>query len=598
MVGQRRGKRGAQTLAFLVVTLLAVLAVACGEEEKTPTAAPPATATSTGTGTATSTPPATATPGDQAPADQQVITVQSTEPQFYDPHRSNFAQDITIARMVWRGLYQLNPETAAPEPAMAADMPQLSGNVYTVKLKDGLTWSDGQPLTAADFEYGIKAGCDAEFASPYQYVLATGYAGIVGCNELFTAFGTEEAPLTPTDAELAALRDAVGVKATDATTLTITVEKPTATFATVMALWVAFPLRQDIYEQFGDKWTDPGNLVANGPFIITELVPKDHLTLEPNPNWALEPKPALQKITVKFIDDFQAAFRAFQAGDLDMAQIDAGSVPVAQADEGLAKQLQIVGSGRIDTIETQLKDPALAKFEVRLALSQAMDREAINKVVYNGANIPALYWVVKGIPGYVGNDEYADIDYNPEQAKANLAAAGYPNGEGFPKLKLTLRDDATQKALGEFLQKQWKDTLGIDVELDIVDAKTRSAKFNSKEFQLFRGGWQIDYPDPENVIGGLFDTGGGNNKYDCSDPEIDAKIEEAFNATTEEARIAAWTEAGKLVVHKLCGVIPFAQLGQPYMVAPKMGGVIANGALDASLPGDTAAEFWFVKAGS
>ena len=137
-----------------------------------------------------------------------------------------------------------------------------------------------------------------------------------------TYFNRRETP-----EEQAALRDAVGVKAIDDTTLEITLKAPKPTFTTIMSLWATFPARQDVIEKFGDKWTDPGNIVVNGPFTLTEFVAKDHVTLEPNPNWALEPKPVLQKITIKFIDDTEVAFRAFQTGELDMTTIPAAEIP-------------------------------------------------------------------------------------------------------------------------------------------------------------------------------------------------------------------------------------------------------------------------------
>jgi oligopeptide transport system substrate-binding protein len=457
-------------------------------------------------------------------------------------------------------------------------------------------WSDGAPMTAADFVYGIQEGCSPDNASPYQYVLASGYAGIVGCNEFFTIKGTAEEPKEPTEEEIAAARTAVGAVAVDDTTIEITVERPTATFATILSLWVSFPSRQDLIEQFGADWTKPENFAGNGPFIMTEYVAQDHVSLVPNPNWALEPKPLIQSLTIQFIDDLEAAFRGFQAGDLDITQVGAQSIPVIEGDDTLNSQFLRVGSGRIETIEMNLERPPLDNFDVRLALSQAMDREAINQVVYNNANIPALFWVIQGLAGHVGNEEFGDVDFNPEAARESLARAGFPDGEGFPTLTLLNRDDPTQRALGEFLQNQWKEILNIDVELEFVDAATRSARFNGEDFDLFRGGWAIDYPDIENVIGGLFNTDGGNNHYNCSDPEIDAKIAEAQAATDNDARIAAWSEAGKLIVHKLCGTAPFAQLAQLYMVGSHIGGVVPNGALDAALPGDANAETWYVKA--
>jgi oligopeptide transport system substrate-binding protein len=587
-------------LGALAALLLVVVACGGGEEKET------------GTATGTAAPGASPTAEAQAPASEQQIVVQSGQPEFFDPHRSNFEQDIAIARMLWRGLYQLvatEDGSVAVEPAMADGEPTVNGSVYTVKLKSGLKWSDGVAMTAKDFVYGVQRECDPDTASPYQYVLGASILGIVGCDEFFAIKGTTDEPKTPTDAEIQAARDAVGIKAIDDTTLEVTLLAPKPTFTTVMSLWAAFPARQDVIEQFGDKWTDPGNIVTNGPFILTGLTAGagGEVTLEPNPNWALEPKPALQKLTVKFIDDTEAAFRAFQTGELDMTVIPAVEIPTVDADAKLKSQFLLIGSARIWSVEMQMKNETLGGadattvgskgYNVRLALSRAIDRETLVKVVYNNAFLPATYWLVQGLPGFQGNAAFeSTVGYDPEAAKKALADAGYPNGQGFPTLKLTVLDRPDRKAEGEFLQKAWKDILGVNVNIEAVDAKTRSSTFNSRNFDLFMGGWQNDYPDPENSLIGLFDTDGGNNKYDCSDPEIDAKLKAASTETDNATRIKDLQEAETLIVNKLCGAAPVWQGAQPYLVNSKISGVHPNGQIDAAMPGNWCPECWFVKA--
>jgi oligopeptide transport system substrate-binding protein len=523
--------------------------------------------------------------GGAAPPDQQVLVAQSAEPEFFDPHRSNFEQDIAVERALFRGLYQLvldESDNVVAMPAMADGEPQINGNVYTIKLKSGLKWSDGQPLTAKDFEYSLKRECSAETAGPYQYVLGAGMLDLVGCDDLFNGEGTA---------------DAVGVKAVDDTTLQVTLKAPKPTFTTIMSLWATFPVRQDIVEKFGDKWTDPGNIVVNGPYTLTEFVAKDHIVLEPNPNWALEPKPLLQKITVKFIDDLEVAFRGFQTGELDMTSVPATEIPTIKNDATLNSQFLQIGSLRIWSVEMQMKNEVLSNPKVRLALSRAIDRASLVKVVYNDAYLPATYWLVKGIPGFQGNGPFENIiGYDPAAAKQALADAGFPNGQGFPTLTITVTDRPDRKAEGEFLQQAWKETLGINTEIQAVDAKTRSNTFNSKNFQLFPGGWQNDYPDPENSLIGLFNTGGGNNQYECSDPDIDAKLSAAGSETDNAKRIQDLKDAETLIVTRLCGMAPMWQGAFLYLVVPKVGGIRANGAIDAAMPGNWCPECWFIKA--
>jgi oligopeptide transport system substrate-binding protein len=577
---------------FLVFTALIsaslVLAAACGGG----TSSTDKTATAKAGGGGGKTPAASAAAGgaaaDAAPAAQQQIVTQLPEPEFVDPHRSNFEQDIGLERMLYRGLYNLTDDGnggVKVEPGMAAAVPTVAGNVYTVKLKTGLKWSDGQPLTAKDFVYGIQRECDADVASPYQYVLGAGLGELKGCDELFN---NKDA------AQKTALTAALGIKAVDDTTLEITLNKPIATFTTIWSLWATFPSREDVITKFGDKWTDPANIVVNGPFTLTEFVPKDHATLKPNPNWGGK-KPVLQQITVKFIDDLPAAFKAFQTGELQETNIQATDVAVAKKDAALGKEVIVVPSARITAIEIQMKNTAIADPNLRMALSRAIDRKTLVDAVYDGVHAPATYWVVKGLKGYQGNAAFdSKIGYDVTAAKAAMDAFK-ATGKPIPELRFTTRDTPQRRNEADFLVKAWKDTLGITVTPEFVDSKTRSSRFNKEDFDLFPGGWQLDYPDIENPLVGLFDTGGGNNKYNCSDPDVDAAFKEASSATTEDARIKAYQKVETAVVTKLCGVIPIYQDSQPFMLSAKLGGVVPNGTIDAGQPGNYAVENWYVK---
>lgn len=585
-------------LTSALVTATLVFTAACGGDDdeeggETPTGGTPAATSGAG--------------AEMAPADQQKIVIAAPEPQFLDPHKSNFEQDIGVERMLFRGLYLLTddgnggvkiengvaegePEVRALTGGVGGVMASQSGQtptVYTIKLSSDAKWSDGQPVTAADFVYGIQRECDPAVASPYQYLLGAGIGEVVGCDEL-----TKNTDATQTEA----LKAAIGAKAIDDSTLEITTNRPVATFTTIFALWPTFPARQDVIEANPDTWTEAANIVTNGPFTLSELVPNSHLVLVPNTNWAGK-TPALQEIRINFVDDLSAAFGQFQNDEeLQMTEILATDVAVAES-SGLEDNVLVVPSARITTIETQMNNEILSNFGVRLAISQAIDREALVASVYDNVHSPAYYWVVKGLTGFQGNEAFEPIiGYNPEQAPTTLADAGFPGGEGIPTLTWTARDNEQRRNEFAFIQNALKETLNINIEARFVDSDTRSALFNSEDFQLFPGGWQLDYPDIENPLVGLFNTDGGQNHYNCSDPDVDAAFQDAFNATSEEARIAAYQDVETNIVTKLCGIIPLYQDARPYVVSTKIGGVVANGTIDAGLPGNYCVECWYVKA--
>jgi oligopeptide transport system substrate-binding protein len=541
-------------LAGLLATML-VFAAACGGDDDDDD------------GDGDETPSATEPSGDgMAPADQQRITIQSAEPQFLDPHRSNFEQDIGVIRMMFRGLYNLTDDGEGGVevvPEMAAGDPVIDGNTYTVTLKEGLLWSDGEPITAQNFVDGAKRGCDPAIAETYGYLWGPGYLDLVGCAELQ---GNEDA------AQKQALLDALQVRAVDDVTVEYTLTQPNDRFTTIMALWVTFPARQDVIDANGDAWTDPANIVTTGPFTLSALTPGESLVMVPNENWAGQ-EPALQEITVRFLDDLAAAFRAYQNDELDVTRISASDIVVAEGDSEIAEEIVTGLSARIESLEMQMTDEVLADDNVRLALSRAIDREALNEAVFDGTYKPALYWVVEGITGHQGNEPFEDIvGFDPEAAQAALAEAGYEGGAGFPELGIVV-NTPERIAVAEFLQQSFSEILGINIRIEQVDGQTRSARFNAGDFDLFIGGWQLDYPDIENPLFGLFETGGGNNKYNCSHPDVDAALDAALAAEDDEARIAAYQDMETAIITNLCGVAPMYQLAVPYLVDSRLGGV-------------------------
>jgi oligopeptide transport system substrate-binding protein len=528
-------------VGLLIWSAAAVLACGGEKQEAKGTAAPGGAAQATGY-----------TP---APRDQQRFVVNmGATPDFLDPHKSQFEQDIAIERLLFRGLFYTD-DKGNPIPAVAAELPtqqnggiSADGKTLTIKLKDNQKWSDGSPLTAKDFEYSIKRAFHPKLASPYASFLFN----IKGSAEYYNALGTEKNPKNPNQDELNRLRDAIGVKALDDKTLQIQLQEPQGTILVLLGLWVMYPVKQSVVEAGGagpenTKWAAPGKLVGNGPFVLKEFREKDRIILEANPNYTLEPKPKLQTIDVRLIEDEESAFASFQTGELDEVAVPPSKVPVVESDPNL-KKLNITGPvPRTGGIEFNFSVKPLDNRNVRLAIAKAIDREAFVRVVLPGVGQPTQCWLAPGTPGYDPND-CAAIKYDPAEAKRLLAEAGYPNGQGFPELSLLVVNSPLGKNIGEFVQKQLKDNLNINIKLELVDSKTRSSRYSNSQFELFYGGWQEDYHDPENWIPELWGTGGGNNQYKYSNPQLDALIKQAKFELNNEKRIALYKQMHKLLI--------------------------------------------------
>ena len=554
---------------FAIFAILAI-AAACGDDDST-----------TKTTTTTTAPGSTAAPA--VTKASGTITVRTIQFETWDPHFSDFNQDIQHFFMVWRGLYHLDKDSQ-PAAAMADGKPTISadGKTYTVKLKSGLKWSDGQGLDANDFVLGIQRTCNPDIAGHYQYILTE----IVGCDAYYGA-------AKKTAEEKATLLKAVGVRAVDATTIEFKLTDPVPTFAIKLALWPTFPVPKHKVTTADAKWPGPMDNVYNGPFKPSAYTEKDKMELVPNDQYTAGQKAQVEKIVLRYIDDAAVALNAYRAGEIDATLVPTTQLDVVKKDPTLGKELISYPSTRTTGIEPNLKDPTLAKLDVRLALSQATDRKTLNDVILKGANIPSTTWMPPSRSGTKADAFDAAIGFNPTKAKESLKKAGYENGAGFPKIVVLQTDTATNKAIGEFMLSEMKKHLNIDITLEYTDSKTRSARFNSGDFQIVLGGWGEDYPDPENWILGLYETGGSINKQSCSLKAIDDVIAKAkFNPKDEERR-QQYRDAEKLIVENVCGMAPMWQVGFHAVVKPHIKGMIENKkADDKQIPGDTSVELW------
>lgn len=521
----------------MLLALIAVALFACDSDDD-----------SGGTPTETPTDSQTA-----APTSGGEITIQITEPESLDPHFVGFSADITIQQMVNRGLYDLLPDGEL-SPAYAADLPQVSddGLVYTIPIKSGMQWADGEPLDANDFVLGIQRTCNPDIAGYYQSVLSD----ITGCSDYSTGDGTLEN---------------VGVEAIDPLTLQITLDAPKATFPLILSLWATYPAPNESLGDVAAQWSDPPNTPCSGPFCITEWIAGDRLTLVKNETWGLG-QANLDTITLAIIDDRSSALVSFdnEVDTLHMTRVAASDLPLVQErPEFLVQPLPA-------TIALQwvMTDPLMSDPNVRLALSQATDRQLFNDVVNEGTFVPTTNWIPSGEPG-ANPDGFVDdvIGFDPGAARDALAEAGYPGGDGFPGVTILLALDSNDRLAGEFLQEQWQEILGIEVRLDERDGQAYQELYNDSQFQIALVGWGHDYPDAESWLIGLFETGASLNKHLCSMEEVDDLLGQAATETDQDTRWGLLQEAERIILENLCGIAPLYHLANLYMIDADLRGV-------------------------
>ena len=470
------------------------------------------------------------------------------EPDTIDPNRSNFATSIAVASLVFEGLLgydkdlQLVPAVAKEVPTAANGGISSDGKTYTFRLRNDVKWSDGQPLKAKDFVYAIKRSLDPKLAAPY----ASSLYDIQGAEAYNAALGTKAAPKEASDTQLAALREAVGVSTSDDTTVVIKLAAPRPSFLQLIALWVAWPVREDIVAKYGDRWTEPPNYIGNGPFVLTVWVHNERLEFAPNANYP-GTKPNVEKLVMVQIADANQAYLAYVNGELEATAVPDANVRLVQADQTLSQQTIRYNELVIFGYQFNVKAPPFDSAKVRQALAMAVDRSALIEKVAQGIGKVAYSPVPPGMPGH-DPSMGKDFDFNPGKAKQLLAEAGYGDVSKLPKITFTFSDTSPNRLRAEFFQGQMKQNLGIDVTVEPLDSKTYQQRFNANQFMMVFGGWGADYPDPDNFVPELLKTGSGNNHLSYSNPQVDAQAKLCQSDTDEKKRLAACAEAQKLVV--------------------------------------------------
>jgi oligopeptide transport system substrate-binding protein len=537
--------------------------------------------------------------------DGGTLRIQQIEPQSLDPHFSSFAQDISVQRMIWRGLYSLDADNV-PQPAMADGEPEISadGKTFTVKLKEGILWSDGEPLTAADFELGILRTCNPVNAGEYQYLLSN----IVGCDDYYGALaGPDGDPgtgddLSPDDPTLETLKDAVGVEATDDQTITFTLQNPGPTFQIILSLWMTFPVPSHKIPNPGDTWPAnpdvPGALAYNGPYMLTSYTAGTNATFEPNPNWKEEYSPVglaptLDSFELRWIDDFAVSQRAYENDELEMSTVDLTQLAAVESQYGPTGEYQKHIKAGTRGLQMNEDNPPLDDKDVRMGIGKAIDWQKMIDQCYGGAHAYTTTWIPQGVPAGQPPDYRAD-EYAFDVDAAKALVEGKPSMDR--EFVLVVRVGTESECQGQFVQEALRTNLGMNVKLEAVEGPVRSARFREESFDLFPGGWNQDYPDPENWIVGLYDTDGPLNHYNCSNAEIDSLITENQFNLDNDARIAAYERINEIIVDEVCGIFVYYHEADNYLVKPYVVGMLENTTVqNAYIPGDWACEAWGVS---
>ena len=405
------------------------------------------------------------------------------------------------------------------------------GLTWTFHMRDGLKWSDGSDLTAADFEYSFKRLASPDTAAPYAETVVgmiDGYQDAIG--------NPDEDGNTTTDPDW----DALNVHASeDGKTLTVQLSYPCSYFDKLASFVATSPVQQATVEANGDSWcTEPDTYVCNGPYMITEWTPSERIVLSKNPyyvgGWDSS-KIVSDTITLLLLEDSSASYAAYNSGEAQLVKdVPTDEIPsLTRAEDGGDFYLdEIMGTYYISLND---QEEPFTDVRVRKALSLAIDRDYVANTIMQGIYTPATALVGPGIVdenGYFmdnanGGEPYISDDYeaNLEEAKSLLAEAGYPDGEGFPTITYSANDAGYHIPVAEYLQQAWGE-LGITMNIDKVEWSSFIPMRRAGDYDISRNGWSMDYNDPSNMLE-LFTTNNGNNDGKYANPEFDQVIEDS-----------------------------------------------------------------------
>ncbi len=479
------------------------------------------------------------------------------DPSSLDPQKLSGDWEDRIAGDIFEGLLT---EDAAAEPIPGqAESWEISDDelTYTFTLRDGITWSDGEPVTAQDFVFAFQRLMDPATAADYAYLqYPIKNAEAINTGEI-TDF------------------DQLGVRAIDERTLEITLENPTPYFLGALTHYTAYPLPDHVVEEHGDDWVRMENIVTNGPYVPVEWVPGSHVLTEKNEAFHDAENVSIEGVKFFVLEDQSAALKRYRAGEFDILT-DIPKDQYAWMQENLPGQLRVTPFAGLYYYVVNQTKPPFDDPKVRQALAMGINREVIGPQVLGTGELPAYSWVPPGMANY---DTPAEFDWKElpygekvEQAKALLEEAGH--GPDNP-LQLTLRYNTNEnhKRIAVAIASMWK-PLGVEVELYNTETKVHYDDLRRGEFEIGRAGWLADYNDAANFLD-LLRSGVDNNYGRYSNPAYDALMREADATQDPEERERLMHEAERVALDDTAAVPIYYYLSEN-LVSPKVSGFVDN----------------------
>jgi oligopeptide transport system substrate-binding protein len=485
---------------------------------------------------------------------------QGPEPRSLDPAVLTDTYSGFVAANLFEGLLVWSPSADRLLPGMAAAHQVTDdGLTWTFQLRANARWSNGDPVMAQDFVIAWRRVLNPDTGSDYAPLLFP----IEGAEELHGGLTRDATTL--------------GVEAVNDKTLVVELRSPTPYFDAIVAHHVTAPVNPRALKRHGREWTRPGNIVVNGPFNLESWTPGESLVLVRNATYHSAAAVKLARVEALIEEDPHRVLELYESGEIQWTGHAGGLLPreqmaeiITRPDAHLQAQLGTAWYN-LNTAVEPLGDP-----RVRAALSLAVDRAELTQVL-GPDGLPTSRFVPGGMLGYDAPDA---PEADAEAARALLVDAGFPGGEGFPTMELAVDARSVHEQVAITVAGIWKRELGIEVTVYTRSFGAHSDAVAEGNYQIARGGWQGDYPDPSNFLE-LLQGDHSFNHTQWSNAGYDGLVEEAAAVEDAATRLRMLSKAEAILLTD-SPILPLFHFGSVTLIKPEVQGFVDN-ALDVHL---------------
>lgn len=467
--------------------------------------------------------------GVQLAAKQELVKNNGSEVQSLDPHKVEGVPESNVIRDLLEGLVNTSLKDGSVIPGVAESWENKDFKVWTFHLRKDAKWSNGQPVTAADFVYSWQRLADPKTASPYESYLQYGH--IVNIDDIISG---KKSP------------DTLGVKAVDDHTLEVTLSEPVPYFVKMLSHTAMKPVYKPAIEKFGDKWTQPENYVGNGAYKLKAWTVNERIVVERNPQYWDNAKTVLNQVTFLPISSEVSDVNRYRSGEIDMTYNNLPIELFQKLKKDIPQELHVDPYLCTYYYEINNQKAPFTDARVREALKLGLDRDIITNKVKAQGDIPAFGFTPPYTDGTDGKlTPPAWFKETQEQrnteAKKLLAEAGFTADKPLT-FSLLYNSSDLHKKLAIAAASIWKKNLGVNVKLENQEWKTFLETRHQGNFDVSRAAWCSDYNEPTSFLNIML-SNSSNNTSHYKSPAFDKLIADALQVKTDEERAALYQQA-------------------------------------------------------